>query len=134
MKVARGRGRKKTVAKETKFINEIQASLDESVRRRALHGEVFQILVTLLMQDGPFLILRLYLIVIFDIASEMHIFFTCKNAIVVILLVYRFCILTCRGHDVVSDWYREDAATRLSNVQMAVYSTELTETATIRVK
>ena len=30
---------------------------------RKLHGETFQILVTLCMQDGPFLILRLFLLV-----------------------------------------------------------------------
>ena len=127
MKDNRGRGRKKhSVVKPPTVINAAASKqLDEKVRRRALHGEVFQILVTLLMQDGPFLVLRLYLIVMFNISSEMHIFFTCKNAIVSILLVYRLCILTCRGQAVEIDWYREEASAKLHNVQLAILSTSL---------
>ena len=123
----RGRGKKLSVSKPPKkSINAEAAKLEEEkIRRRALHGEVFQILVTLLMQDGPFLILRLYLIVQFSIASEIHIFFTCKNAIVSVLLVYRLLILTCKGEDEEIDWFREDAAYKLKNVQIAILSTHL---------
>lgn len=111
------------------------AQQDERVRRRELHGEVFQILVTLLMQDGPFLVLRLYLIVQYNVVSEMHIFFTCKNAIVSILLVYRLCILTCRGEDMETDLYKEEATAKLHNVQMAILATHIEEeTHNIRVQ
>ena len=111
------------------------AQQDERVRRRELHGEVFQILVTLLMQDGPFLVLRLYLIVQYSVVSEMHIFFTCKNAIVSILLVYRLCILTCRGEDTETDLFKEEAAAKLHNVQMAIMATHIGEqTHNIRVQ
>lgn len=77
------------------------------------------------MQDGPFLVLRLYLIVQLNVTSEMHIFFTCKNAIVSILLVYRLCILTCRGEDKETDSYHEEAAAKLHNVQLAIMATHL---------
>lgn len=125
--INRGRGRKLTeggtIIHEPVAINADSSILsDKAIHRRALHGEVFQILVTLVMQDGPFLILRLYLIVEFNVVSEMHIFFTCKNAIVSILLVYRLCILTCRGEDHEDDFYHEDATWRLNNVQLAVLS------------
>jgi len=110
--------------KNSKKIRKLSKA-DEKVRRRALHGEVFQILVTIIMQDGPFLILRLYLIVQFNVTSEMHIFFTCKNAIVSILLVYRLCILTCRGEDEETNWHREEAASKLKNVQLAILSTHI---------
>ncbi|XP_057304220.1 transmembrane protein 26-like [Hydractinia symbiolongicarpus] len=129
IKGGRGRGRKGySNMKESKIINASSSQqLDEKVRRRALHGEVFQILVTLLMQDGPFLILRLYLIIQYNVTSEMHIFFTCKNAIVSILLVYRLCILTCRGEDVETNWYKEEAAAKLHNVQLAIMAVHMEE-------
>ena len=49
------------------------------------------------MHDGPFLILRTYLIFAYHVMSEIHMFFTIKNAMVVVLLVYRLSTLcTCR--------------------------------------
>lgn len=45
------------------------------------------------MQDGPFLILRISLCVIYKVTAELHIFFLCKNGIVCILLIYRLLIL-----------------------------------------
>ena len=140
----RGRGRKVTYNRaplqstnnNRRAINAASsAQKDERVRRRELHGEVFQIMVTLFMQDGPFLVLRLYLIFQYNVVSEMHIFFTCKNAIVAILLVYRLCILTCRGEDKETDLYREEAAAKLHNVQMAIMATHIKEeTHNIRVQ
>ncbi len=88
-------------------------------RMRKLHGELFQILVTLLMQDGPFLILRLVLLIEFKVATEMHILFMAKNAMVCTLLVYRLCILTCRA-DSDDALQKEEAASKLHNVQLAV--------------
>lgn len=90
------------------------------IKYREIHGETFQILVTLLMQDGPFLILRLYLSMQFAVSSEMHIFFTAKNAFVSILLVYRLLILSCSGTDEESMWHREEAEARLQNIQVAM--------------
>lgn len=90
------------------------------IKYRKIHGETFQILVTLLMQDGPFLILRLYLSMQFAVSSEMHIFFTAKNAFVSILLVYRLLILSCSGTDEESMWHREEAEARLQNIQVAM--------------
>ena len=134
----RGRGKKKSLYEvvQAKRINEAQRYREEEkMRRRELHGEVFQILVTLLMQDGPFLILRLYLIIQFSISSEMHIFFTCKNAIVSVLLVYRLLILTCKEerNDNEDLYEREAAATKLQNVQLAIMGTEFMESGKIQV-
>lgn len=80
--------------------------------------------------------MRLYLIVMFNVVNEMHIFFTCKNAIVAVLLVYRLCVLTCRGVDKDIDYYQEDAAWKLNNVQLAVVSAyiEPGQTRNIRVE
>jgi len=87
---------------------------------RKFHGELFQILVTLLMQDGPFLVLRLVLSVEFGITTEMHMLFLIKNAMVCTLLIYRLCILTCKADDAEETLMKEEAASKLHNVQLAV--------------
>lgn len=93
----------------------------QKIKQREMHGELYQILVTLLMQDGPFLMLRLYLLIELNVSSEMHIFFTCKNAIVSLLQIYRLLILSCHGRDEVDDDLdREDASTKLHNIQVAM--------------
>ena len=104
----------------------LDADADSRKRQlRSLHGELFQIMVTLLMQDGPFLVMRLYLMVKFGLSSEMHILFTCKNAMVCTLLVYRLCILTCKGEDKEDTLHKEEAANKLHNVQLAVLSAQI---------
>ena len=71
---------------------------DEMAKRKEIHKQLFQSFTTLFMQDGPFLILRLYVIINFNIKSEMHLFFTCKNLIVILLQLYRlFIIYTTRN-------------------------------------
>ncbi|EDO40847.1 predicted protein, partial [Nematostella vectensis] len=69
------------------------ASNKISRREMLLHGDIFGILTGIFMQDGPFLVLRLVLIIKYNLYSEMHLFFTCKNAIALSLLMYRLCIL-----------------------------------------
>jgi len=59
------------------------------------HEEFPQIFVSLFMQDGPFLILRLFLVLQYQVINGLHLFFLCKNAIVTTLLVYRIVILMC---------------------------------------
>lgn len=82
--------------------------IPQKVRRKVLNSEVVQILVPLLMHDGPFLILRLFLIVKFSILSELYIFFLIKNAIVAVLLVYRLVILTCLQEEEQEDFSRNE--------------------------
>ena len=99
---------------------------------RKFHGELFQILVTLLMQDGPFLVLRLVLSVEFGIATEMHMLFLIKNAMVCTLLVYRLCILTCKADDAEESLLKEEAASKLHNVQLAVMAGSIMRSASNR--
>lgn len=134
----RGRGKKMQAMPELPeavAVNEEAGEKNETeITKRKLHGELYQILVTLMMQDGPFLILRLYLIIRLHVTSEMHIFFTCKNAIVSLLLIYRLLILSCNGHDEDEDFTREEAATKLHNIQTAMRMEELGPLAKIAVK
>jgi len=134
----RGRGRKISALPdltENVAINEEAGEpKEQEIQTRKLHGELYQILVSLLMQDGPFLILRLYLIIRLNVSSEMNIFFTCKNAIVSLLLVYRLLILSCRGTDEEDVLDREEAATKLHNIQMAMQMNEFKPLAEITVR
>ncbi|EDO32760.1 predicted protein, partial [Nematostella vectensis] len=50
-------------------------------------------LAALFMQDGPFLLLRLSLLIGYGVSSEIHIFFTAKNALTVVIMLYRLYIL-----------------------------------------
>ena len=88
----------------------------EQIERRRLHKEIFQIMVTIFMQDGPFLTIRLYVIVVYGVDSEMHLFFTCKNIITIVLLVNRILILTCHEDKTVVDDV-EDSSFKLYHVQ-----------------
>ena len=48
---------------------------------------------TILLQDGPFLCLRLGLIIHYKIISQSNVFFTTKNFLVVLLQLYRVCVI-----------------------------------------
>ncbi|XP_074627250.1 transmembrane protein 26-like [Acropora palmata] len=122
MNVMRGKGFKGVKEKKINPITTARGEVKQISRREMLlHGDIFGILTGIFMQDGPFLIFRLLLIIQYQVSSEMHIFFTCKNAIALSLLVYRLCILTCTGEDE-EDIEHEEQESRLQNVQQAVLS------------
>jgi hypothetical protein len=71
-------------------------SASESVkffmRRRArkfLRSEIWSILVTLFLQDGPFFAVRLVAIFVFHVRSFLTYFFTFKNFLILIFQTYR---------------------------------------------
>lgn len=45
------------------------------------------------MQDAPFLVLRLLLIFKYGVVSYTNMFFTCKNTLVCLLLIYRLVVI-----------------------------------------
>ncbi|XP_016350534.1 transmembrane protein 26-like [Sinocyclocheilus anshuiensis] len=56
-------------------------------------SEVWSLLLTVGLQDGPFLISRLYLMIRENVLNQLMIFFTCKNILIVLLEVYRICVV-----------------------------------------
>lgn len=54
-----------------------------------LSPDVVTILSSLMMHDGPFLIFRLFLLGVYHVTSEIHLFFTAKNALTVTIMLYR---------------------------------------------
>lgn len=51
------------------------------------------------MQDGPYLVLRLYMIIVHNIKGELQFFFAGKNAVTIALLLYRLYAIQCRRSD-----------------------------------
>lgn len=119
--VERGKG-KKNIYDKLKKVHEAQDAEEvERLKRKAMHGDVFQMMVTLLMQDAPFLGMRLYMSVYYSIYSQMHLLFLGKNTFVCIIIVYRLCILTCtQRDDDEEEQMHEKASTKLRNVQVAM--------------
>ncbi|XP_064606707.1 transmembrane protein 26-like [Liolophura sinensis] len=58
--------------------------------------EVWSIFVSLFFQDGPFLVVRMYVMVKYYLITYNTIFFTCKNMLVVVLLLYRVFVVCTR--------------------------------------
>ncbi|XP_073674986.1 transmembrane protein 26 [Garra rufa] len=56
-------------------------------------SEVWSLLLTVGLQDGPFLIYRLYLMIRENVLNQLMIFFTCKNILIVLLEVYRIFVV-----------------------------------------
>ena len=59
------------------------------------HMELINCLIPVVMQDGPFFIFRFILIVHYNVLGEMMILLTVKNALVIIVQIYRILILYC---------------------------------------
>lgn len=59
-------------------------------------NEVWSLLLTVGLQDGPFLLYRLYLMVQEQVLNQLMIFFTCKNILIVLLELYRIFVVQCK--------------------------------------
>jgi len=55
--------------------------------------EVWGISSTLILQDGPFLAMRLYVMISRDVIHQMIVFFTIKNLLVFFLQIYRLAVI-----------------------------------------
>ncbi|KAK6177621.1 hypothetical protein SNE40_015683 [Patella caerulea] len=58
--------------------------------------EVISIMISVTLQDGPFLVLRMLLIFRYNVISYTNLFFTSKNSLVLILQFYRLFVLFCQ--------------------------------------
>src|SRR5664279_875822 len=55
--------------------------------------DVYGIVISIMMQDAPFLVLRMLLIFKYGVLSYTNMFFTCKNTLVCMLLTYRLSVI-----------------------------------------
>ena len=111
--------------------SDIGKTEEEKPKKSRITSELVAILMSLFMQDGPFLTFRLFIIAHYQAYEYMVIFLTAKNALVLALQVYRLCVLHCTCYD-----HKEydfspdneiDANSRLKNVQVAVSHNEKEE-------
>ena len=86
-----------SMTKRSKSISQI----NETLLQRCQNSEVWAIIIIVMLQDGPFLCMRLMLIIEFQILEQGLIFFTFKNILVVLLQLYRLWILLCLTWDAV---------------------------------
>ncbi|KAK3091879.1 hypothetical protein FSP39_023385 [Pinctada imbricata] len=56
-------------------------------------SEIFYLSMGIILQDGPFLVLRLWIILYLDVLTYSLMFFVVKNIAVILLLVYKLSIL-----------------------------------------
>ncbi|KAG3264856.1 transmembrane protein 26 [Ictidomys tridecemlineatus] len=61
-------------------------------------SSLWNIGITLFIQDGPFLVVRLILITYFKVINQMLVFFAVKNFLVVVLHLYRLVVLVLGFH------------------------------------
>ncbi|KAF7695477.1 transmembrane protein 26 [Silurus meridionalis] len=61
-------------------------------------SEIWSLLLTVGLQDGPFLVYRLYLMVRENVLNQLMIFFTCKNILIVMLELYRISVVHFELH------------------------------------
>lgn len=84
--------------------------------------------MALFLQDGPFLTFRLYVIAKYSAFQYMIVFLTVKNALLLVLQIYKITVQHCVCHDHKdNDFSPEnhvDATSRLNNVQIAVIHEE----------
>ena len=59
--------------------------------------EIYGILISIVLQDLPFLVVRMLLIFRHKIVSYTNMFFTSKNSLVILLLVYRLCVVQLKS-------------------------------------
>ncbi|XP_040922353.1 transmembrane protein 26-like [Toxotes jaculatrix] len=71
--------------------------LSEPAQSRISHirTDIWSTVEALFIQDGPFLVVRLTVMIYFNVVHQMLIFFAIKNFLVVILNIYRLSVLIC---------------------------------------
>ncbi|KAK3090190.1 hypothetical protein FSP39_009906 [Pinctada imbricata] len=88
-----------TATKSTKKTRVVLSNLDADDAHSGnrcsacVTSEIWSILVAMCMQDVPFLVVRMYSIVKFKLITYSIIFFTAKNVLVTMLLLYRLVVI-----------------------------------------
>lgn len=61
-------------------------------------ADLWNIGISVFIQDGPFLVVRLILMTYFKVINQMLVFFAAKNFLVVVLQLYRLVVLALVVH------------------------------------
>ena len=80
----------KKLWKTYKHIRILTTTLSGKIWEFLTNVEVWGIMSTLILQDGPFLVMRLYVMISRNVIHQMIVFFTIKNIVVFMLQVSGF--------------------------------------------
>jgi len=111
--------------------HKVTNALDNAATKMQDYTELVSLLIPMLMQDGPFLIIRLIVIAYYQVYHDTLYFLTVKNALVVMLQVYRIFVLYYKPpeEDIDEFFPESDPSHRLRNVQTAINSVQHTRLA-----
>lgn len=87
-----------------------------------LDTEMWSILITLVFQDGPFFVLRITAVFKYDVRTFVTMFFTCKNAIILFLQIYRLSAICTEAKNGESDTMASNKADAISSLNSAASS------------
>lgn len=87
------------VQRERKIEEEVIEEVIKEKEKLRFHGDLYSILTIMIMQDGPFLVVRIIMIASYNVTNETHLFFTGKNAMALAVLLYRLLVLLYEGKD-----------------------------------
>ncbi|XP_064638467.1 transmembrane protein 26-like [Lineus longissimus] len=90
-----GGGRKERFAFISEYSDPNLESRKGSKGRKYDPIEVAALCMTLAFQDIPFLCVRLYIMVKYQLITNTLLFFACKNIYVILLQIYRIFVITC---------------------------------------
>ena len=74
---------------DSETLLDVQTAKTRYNNSKSMHNELWNVLITLIMQDCPFFILRIICVVRFNVFNYSFLFFTFKNAILFALQIYR---------------------------------------------
>ena len=83
-----------TGARGSHRVVEMSSRRDSSCQ--CCESEIWSILTTVVMQDGPFLAVRLWVIFKYETLNYSLLFFSLKNALLIFLQLYRLFVVSCR--------------------------------------
>ncbi len=95
--------RRKSVAQNVKIFVKKRS-------KKLLRSEIWSILVTLSLQDGPFFAVRLVAIIVYRVHSFLTYFFTFKNFLILLLQTYRIASI-CLEKDEQEQEFEEKIST-----------------------
>ncbi|UJR36406.1 hypothetical protein I4U23_029129 [Adineta vaga] len=102
--------RKKSVSESVKFFVQSRSS-------KFIRSEIWSILVTLALQDGPFFGVRLTAIIVYHVRSFLTYFFTFKNFLILVFQTYRI-VSVCLEKDEHEQEF-EEKVSRMRRMSMA---------------
>ncbi|XP_070530686.1 transmembrane protein 26-like [Cardiocondyla obscurior] len=96
--------------------------LEKKARKESTccNEDICEITLSIILQDGPFLIFRVILIFYYKVIYLMNIFFMCKNTLIIMLQLYRLCVLFVKSKSKKAKKFSEIDVININNISQYV--------------